>query len=317
MIINVVVAGLLLLSPVGTGEPQPNPGGTQVEGFQDETKAGVKLTNSQIIITGTGRGGKSDGYRLKRPCWYEPTENAADMLDLQRESWPSTAWIPEEQKARKENLEKFEEKIGEEGRWWTIAHDSSDPNGLACQLAMESYVFVPPGTTPPAGITFEELADIARAALTVPEPKIELNPDAKSYVNLNTWVWLGDAEETVRSVTATLPGIMSATVTATLDSISIESGTDDDRATVVTTDCTEGGTPYAKGAKEEEFACGVQYHRASIDQPRDVYELTVTSAWDVEVQDAEVPFAYEPIEASATRDVPVGEVQSTVRKGTP
>ncbi|MFJ2031547.1 hypothetical protein [Streptosporangium sp. NPDC087985] len=302
---NVVVAGLTLLAPAGPGG---GGGGqdVQVQGYQNGRTAGVSLKNSQIVISGNGRGGKSDGYRLKRPCWYEPTQNAEEMLDFKQRT---THVDPDDLKTRPETLKPFVEKIGQEGRWWTIAHDSSDPNGLSCQLAMETYVFVPPNTTPPGGITLQDLVDIARAALTVPEPKIELNPDARSYVNLPTWVWLDNAGETTRSVTATLPGVMSATVVATLADLTIDPGTDGGRAEV-RKDCGPAGTPYAKG---RTFTCGVTYRRASADQSRDVYTLTVTSVWNVGVQDNVVPVVYDPIQVSATRDVEVGEVQSTVR----
>ncbi len=306
MIMKVVVAGLMLLASADPGGGGGGGGGVDVRTSQGKNYRAVELTNSRIVLSGNGRGGKSDGYRLKRPCWYEPAQNAEEMMDFQR-------WVTRvdryEPKTRSETLKKFQEKLGEKGRWWTIAHDSSDPNGLSCQLAMDSYVFVPPNTTPPGGITLQELIDIARAALTVPEPKIKLSPDARSYVNLPTWVWLDGVGETTRSVTATLPGVMSATVTAVLKNIEIDSGTEEDRAEVKE-ECGPTGKPYAKGG---EFTCGVTYLRASADQPRDVYTLTVTSVWEVGVQADVVPFAYDPIQVGATRDVEVGEVQSTVR----
>jgi hypothetical protein len=309
MIGNVLVAGLLLLAPIP-------PGGTSGTGYQKGREAGVILRDSQIIVSGDGAGGTSDGYRVKRPCWYEPGMNADDMLKTQRESKPS--WIPATEWNRHlESLKQFEAEAGKEGRWWTQAYNEADPDATACLLAMEPYVFVPPGATPPGGITLAELADIARAALTVPKPKIQLNPDAKSYVNLGTWVWLDNGGENTRSVTATLPGVMSATVVATQKNITIDPGTKDEKRAVVKKDCGQTGKPYFKGATEDDLDCGVIYLRASVDLPREVYELTVTSAWDVAVQDNVVPFAYDPIEMSATRDVPVGEVQSTVRRGTP
>ncbi|MBB2909639.1 enoyl reductase [Streptosporangium becharense] len=306
MIMNVIVAGLLLLDP---GPPSP-----QGDGFQDGRRVGVQLANSKIVITGTGLGARSDGYRIKRPCWYEPGNNAADMLQSQesvRDWWFRYTDNPTEEKYQ-EFLKQFRDRVGQEGRWWSPAYNSADPGGLACWMGLEPFVWVPPGTTPPAGITVAELAEIARAALTVPEPEIELNPDAKSYVNLPTWVWLSGVGETTRSVTATLPGVMSATVTATLSEVRIDPGTTADRAEVKE-DCGPAGRPYTKGGA---FTCGVRYLRASIDQPRDVYELTVTSVWtvDVDAEGGEVPFDYDPVEVGATRDVPVGEVQSTVRR---
>ncbi|GAA3132079.1 hypothetical protein GCM10017600_19270 [Streptosporangium carneum] len=306
MIGKVIVAGLLMFA---SAPPGGGTGNTTVESSQKDRTVAVTLKDSQIVITGTGLSGRSDGYRVKRPCWYEPGKNAADMLKEQQDSKPT--WIPEtEWRRHLDSLKQFEEKVGKEGRWWTRGYNAADPDALSCLAGLEPYVFVPPNTTPPSGITVTELADIARAALTVPEPKIKLNPDARSYVNLPTWVWLDDVGQTTRSVTATLPGVMSATVTATFDSVKIKSGTTSTRAEV-REKCGPGGKPYTKGA---EFDCGVRYLRASADQPRDVYTMTVTSVWTVTANVAGVQ--YDPIQADATRDVPVGEVQSTVRTGT-
>lgn len=307
MIMNVVVAGLLLLS---SGGDDPGGGGGKV--VQRGPTVGLRLENSRIVVTGTGVSGKSDGYRIKRPCWYEPSKTAADMLQNQetaRDWWFRYTPGATEEKYQ-EFLKQFKEKVGRQGRWWAPAYNGADPDGLSCWNGLNPFVWVPPGTTPPAGITVEELIEIARAALTVPEPKIRLNPDARSYVNLPTWVWLGDVGATTRSVTATIPGFMSATVTATLSDVRIDPGTTSDRAEKEER-CGPGGRPYAKG---ERFTCGVRYLHASADRPRGVYELTVTSVWTVAVQ-GNVAGAYQPIQASATRDVPVGEVQSTVKGG--
>ena len=103
---------------------------------------------------------------------------------------------------------------------------------------------------------------------------------------------------------------MSATVVATLPT-SRSRRVRDRAEVVVRKGCGPTGKPYAKGARR--FTCGVTLRRASVDQPREVYELTVTSVWPVAVQDDVVPFAYDPIQAQVTRDVPVGEVQSTVK----
>ncbi|MFI6501449.1 hypothetical protein [Nonomuraea typhae] len=301
-LLSVVAAGVLLLDP----------GGQQGKGFQDGRTAGVELAFSKIVISGNGaKGGKSDGYQIKRPCWYEPGPDAGEMLKTQEDV--RAYWFRTNPNGTEEEFEKFlkqfKDKIGQPGRWWTPAYNEADNRGRACWGGLDPFVWVPPGTTPPSGITLAELAEIARAALTVPEPTIKLNPDAKSYVNLPTWVWLDDLGETRRSVTAAIPGVMSATVTATLEDIKIDPGTDARRAEV-RQQCGTGGRPYVKGG---EFTCGVRYLRASVDQDRKVYVLTVTTVWPVEVEDDVVPFQYAPVQVQAQRDVPVGEVQSTVR----
>lgn len=291
-----------------------DPGGPHGEGFQNGRTVGVRLENSTIVLSGNGVGSKGDGYRIKRPCWYEPGKGAEEMLQTQEQlqSW----WFHTHPGGTEQRfqgfLKQFKDKVGKPGRWWSPAYNSADPNGLSCWTGLQGAVWMPPGTAPPAGITQEDLLQIARAALTVPEPQINLNPNIKSYVNLPTWVWLAGTGPTTRSVTATLPGVMSATVTATLKDIRIDPGTTPDRAEV-RENCGATGHPYVKGGT---FTCGVNYLRASIDQPRKVYTLTVTTVWPVTSggNQAVVPFTYDPVEATVTKDTSVGEIQSTVRR---
>ncbi|WP_433437757.1 hypothetical protein [Nonomuraea sp. CA-141351] len=305
-LIPLAVAALTMLG----GHVDDQPDG---RAFKDGSTVGVDLFNSKIVISGNGaRGGRGDGYVLKRPCWYEPGLDATEMLKTQeglRDYFFKFTKNPSDDKF-KQFLKQFEDKVGKAGRWWGPAYNASDPKGEACFADLDPFVFVPPGTTPPAGITIQELAEIARAALTVPEPTVKLNPDAKSYVNLPTWVWLEGIGEPRRSVTATIPGVMSATVVATLQDIKIDPGTTKDRAEVHEDGCGTSGKPYTKGA---EFSCGVRYLRSSIDQPREKYTLTVTTVWPVQVTDNVVPFQFAPVEVGATRDVPVGEIQSNVK----
>ncbi|WP_248961861.1 hypothetical protein [Sphaerisporangium perillae] len=299
-----VLAASLVTAPAG------DPGGPIGDGFQNDRTSGVVLRNSKIVLSGNGLGAKSDGYRVQRPCWYEPGDNADAMLDRQENV--RDFWFHTHPNGTEEDYERFlkqyKDKVGKDGRWWTPAYNAADPDGLSCWTGLEGAVWVPAGTTPPGGITLQELYQLARAALTVPEPKIELSPDVKSYVNLPTWVWLTGIGETSRSVTAEIPGVMSATVTATLDRVEIKSGAPAGRAEVKE-DCGATGHPYAKGGT---FSCGVVYLRASIDQPRKVYVMSVTTVWPV--TGAGVGFAFQPVQATVTRDIPVGEVQSTVRK---
>ncbi|MBO3745148.1 hypothetical protein J5X84_03640 [Streptosporangiaceae bacterium NEAU-GS5] len=313
LVVGLAAALLVVMAP-SASQAYAGPGGPHGEGFQYGRTVGVQLENSSIVLSGTGLGGgKGDGYRIKRPCWYEPGKSAEDMLKTQenlRAFWFHTHPHGTEEQFQ-EFLKQFKDHVGEAGRWWSPAYNSADPGGMSCWSDLLGAVWVPQGQTPQGGITVDELLQIARAALTVPEPQVQLSPDAKSYVNLPTWVWLGGNAPTTRSVTATLPGVMSATITATLKGITIDPGTGSDRAEVKE-NCGAAGKPYAKGGT---FTCGVRYLRASIDQPRKVYALTVTTNWPVTANAnlAVVPFIFDPVEATVTRDVPVGEVQTTVR----
>ncbi|MGW4637666.1 hypothetical protein ACWEN6_04015 [Sphaerisporangium sp. NPDC004334] len=294
--------------------PMADPGGPMGEGYQNDRTSGVVLRNSKIVLSGDGLGAKSDGYRVKRPCWYEPGDNADTMLNRQQDQSVREFWFHTHPDGTEQDfnafIKQYKDKVGENGRWWVPAYNAADPDGLSCWTGLEGAVWVPEGGTPPGGITLEELYQLARAALTVPEPQIKLSPDVKSYVNLPTWVWLAGAGQTTRSVTAEIPGVMSATVTATLARVEIKSGAPAGRAEVKD-DCGPTGHPYVKGGV---FRCGVRYLRASVDQPRKVYVMSVTSVWPV-TGGGDVGFAFQPVQATATRDVPVGEVQTTVRDG--
>ncbi|WP_203888173.1 hypothetical protein [Planotetraspora kaengkrachanensis] len=288
-----------------------DPGGPQGGGWQDGRSAGVTLSDSSIVLSGNGLGGRADGYRVPRPCWYEPGKSAEEMLQSQESV--RTMWFRTNPGATEEEYEEFlkqyKDKVGQPGRWWSPAYNSADPDGMSCWAGLEGALWVPPGTTPPGGITAQELLQIARAALTVPEPTINLNPDAKSYVNLPTWVWLDGIGATTRSVTATLPGVMSATVTATLDRTEVGSVPGGSRAEIANACGTTG-----QRDQSAAFTCGVKYLRSSADLPRP-YSLTVTTFWDVAgTSTAGIGLTFAPVEVTVERGVAVGEVQSTVRR---
>lgn len=300
----VLVAALLF-------DPRPVHNGSEVT--QNDNTTTLTLENSKIVVTGDGlRAGKRDGFQIPRPCWYEPGLDPQSMLKSQKELRPFYFRFTKNatEEGFNEFIKQFEDKVGQDGRWWGPAYNASDPKGQLCFAALDPFVFVPPGTTPPSGITARQLAEIARAALTVPDPVIKMNPDAKSYVNLPTFVWVDGVGATRRTVTATIPGFMTATATATLQNIKIDPGTTGERAEVREDGCGTTGRPYTKGA---EFTCGVRYLRASIDQPREAYQLTVTTVWPVQATGDVPATQLEPMQAQATRDVPVGEVQANVR----
>ncbi|WP_327585480.1 hypothetical protein OHA25_59195 [Nonomuraea sp. NBC_00507] len=312
-LISFVTAGLLLLPSLSAQDPGRE-GDTSARGSQTG-KSGknlfAEIESKRVKVYGSGtKGGKGDGFRMKRPCWYEPFLNADDAADFFTKGRDSANRHRINEESRREFEQPFVDRRGQEGTWWTPAYNRGDPAGAACWATLQQFLFVPPGVTPPSGITLEQLAEIARASMTVPEQTVKLNPDARSFVNLPTHVWLEGIGETSRSVTAEIPGVMSVTLVATLQDIKIDPGTTKERAEVTESGCGTAGKPYVRGG---EFACGVRYLRSSIDQPRETYPLTVTAVWPVEVQGNVVPFQFAPVELGVTRDVPVGEIQSNVK----
>ncbi|WP_245764913.1 hypothetical protein [Nonomuraea jiangxiensis] len=273
--------------------------------------AQVARAGSRLTISGDGaKNGKGDGYTVKRPCWYEPFLNAQEMIDLHTKGVGNARRAAIHEESHRAFIAPFLEKEGQEGLWWATNYMLNDPAGAACAAALEQFLFVPPNTTPPAGITLQQLAEIARAAMTVPQHTINLNPDAKSFVNLPTWVWIEGIGQPRRTVTASIPGFMSVTVVATLQDIKIDPGTTAERAEIHVEGCGPTGKPYVKGG---QFTCGVRYLRSSIDQGQEKYPLTVTTVWPVQVVDNVVPVTFPPVEVDTSRDVQVGEIQSNVR----
>ncbi|MET8861496.1 hypothetical protein ABZW11_00935 [Nonomuraea sp. NPDC004580] len=301
---------MLMVSSLMVGYQAPpdeaDPPDVNVRGGGEGRTRHLDISTDTIKISGS-KGGEGDGYRIKRPCWYEPAGNAEEMF--RKISDPRGNRTQADTDRFREFIQPFKDKLGQEGLWWVPAYNKADPNGAACWAGLELFVFAPPNTTPPSGITLEQLAEVARAALTVPKPTIKLNPDAKSYVNLPTWVWLDGIGEPTRTVTASIPGVMSVTLVATLKEIKIDPGTSQDRAEVTESGCGAAGRPFTKSGT---FSCGVRYLHSSIDQPGEKYTLTVSTVWPVEVADNTVPVQFAPVEVSATRDVPVGEIQSNV-----
>ncbi|WP_207755919.1 hypothetical protein [Nonomuraea cypriaca] len=306
-LISVIAVALLLF-----GESPPPDPGDQATVTRDGRNVTTEIAlPGELNVFGDGvKRGRGDGYRIKSPCWHEPFMNAEDMLKFQTDPRTHAKRILADEESFLAHTQQFRDKKDQEGFWWTPNYDAADPEGSACYGELEQFVFVPPNTTPPSGITLEQLAEIARASMTVPEHTIKLNPDAKSFVNLPTWVWLEGIGEPRRTVTAEIPGFMSVTVVATLQSIKIDPGTTEERAETHQEGCGVGGKPYTKGGT---FACGVRYLRSSIDQPGEKYTLGVSTVWPVEVVDNVVPVEFPPVEVETTRDVEVGEIQSNVR----
>jgi enoyl reductase len=166
-----------------------------------------------------------------------------------------------------------------------------------------------------ANIPPHDLAEFALSMMTLPVPTFQLSPQAKSYVNLPTFL-TGVTGIGERDVTAALPG-ESVTVTATTSSTN-----------PITTLTTPNGTPYTNcglnGTRESSAQinaagagavpdCGVVYQQPSTQYAQG-YPLSVSVTWDVAWQEtvggnAGGQFPAIPM-PSAQVNVPVAEIQS-------
>ena len=116
----------------------------------------------------------------------------------------------------------------------------------------------------------------------MPTLKLKLSPAGKTYVNLPTFLWTGNPA--LITVTATIPGYMSVTVTAQPGQPQIAPGTAN--ATPYT-NCGPNGSHYTASSPQVTGAgpgsqpdCGVVYQAPSTAAPLG-YTMQVTVPWIV------------------------------------
>lgn len=153
----------------------------------------------------------------------------------------------------------------------------------------------------------EAMVRSLQATLQVPTPTIKLGPDPSdnewdmAVVGHPVWLWT-DAPRTASSV-STGEG-MTIAIKATLGVLSFDMG---DGATV---GCTQW-TPYDASvpAGTPSPTCGHTYEKASL--PQGSYTVSATATWTAEWS----AMGYTgtlPLRSTASREVPVGELQAVV-----
>lgn len=141
-----------------------------------------------------------------------------------------------------------------------------------------SPVWVPAGTPPPVvPVPPEVLEAIARQFMddTLRMPDVNFNPNTRTFVNLDTWMWFDPAAMQPVSVTATA-GATSVTVTATPSQVSV-GGLPPDSSSDTT--CAGGGTPWSAGATTTD--CYLKFGQSSGGQPGGKWPFTVSMSWQV------------------------------------
>ncbi|MFD3313095.1 hypothetical protein [Streptomyces sp. NPDC058694] len=315
-------------------------GGFDGSGSQQETETsgGSSGPSLESRVSFTVQGGSqptssgpltSTSANWKPPaCWYEPYWEAKDFKTFMEAQWSiyesagGSDGGTADDKARYKEGEPYEDfnadKNGK-GMWWVAVENpgmKDEPAAGACQ---RDPFWVNNGEDPyvPQAIDTETLAGLAYQQTKVPDTEISSAPEAKSTVNLPTWVWLDKATFKTVSVTADLPGTgLWATTTAKPVSLHVEPGTDDAETYPSSGECAindDGsiGEPYAKGKAEKTPPCGVRYLRSSGDDP---YELRATLTWEISWEGAGNTAGDLPNGTFATTtEVPVQEIQSVNR----
>ncbi|MFF2260006.1 hypothetical protein [Streptomyces albidoflavus] len=305
----------LLTHPARADElPDTSTGGsTGGSGGGDSQEVGAQVQNSTIKISQIkgGGGGKKGNLApidvdWEPPaCWYEPVytpeqlkkaveDDSISAVGL-HEFWPQSSFQEHYDEGKpRDNFDLYEDEastaegyknynVGKGGYFWRgVAPDDSHPDSWNCGRLM---FWMPDNQVPqiPNAPTPQMLAEYAYEHVKVPDTEVEVRPQARSTVNLPTWVWLdkGKFEDVV--VRAELPRTnLYAETTAHPVSLTLEPGTEDAETFPADGTCRindDGsiGSPYKKGSADQDPPCGITYLRAS-DEP---YQLSASITWEI------------------------------------
>ncbi|MEU4997471.1 hypothetical protein [Streptomyces sp. NPDC021622] len=331
--------------PGGTTKPpteEPSGGGADKNGNLSAGVSSIKLS----YPSGGDGGGKQGNLAPIDPnweppaCWYEPAFTSAELkkfVDTDgggdvgiHESWfGKELWTDHYRdgkpadnfdlhKPTNSSADGYKDyNEGKDGRFWRgVAPDSSDPKSWDCGRIM---FWVPDGEIPddPNAPTPEMLAEYAYDKVKVPDTEVELKPEAKSTVNLPTWVWLDKGTFKEVKVRAELPNTpLWAETTAKPKSLHLEPGTPDAETFPASGECkinADGsiGTPYTKGKSKQDPPCGIKYLRATNGKP---YQLKASVTWEISWEGSQGTGDDLPDGTfETTQDMNVQEIQSINR----
>ncbi|MFF6949637.1 hypothetical protein ACFZAD_13380 [Streptomyces iakyrus] len=328
--------------PVG-GEAAPPPQGGS------DGKGGLSASVSNIRVTypsGGDGGGKEGNLGTVDPdwkppaCWYEPAfspEQLKKFVDSDgggdvgiHESWFGKGLWTDHYRdgkpadnfdlkaATNSSAEGYKDyNLGKDGYFWRgVAPDPDAAESWDCGRIM---FWVDAGEVPddPNAPTPKTLAEYTYNKVKVPETEVELKPEAKSTVNLPTWVWLDKGTFKDVKVRAALPNTgLWAETTAKPVALHLDPGTEDAEVFPASGDCAindDGsiGTPYTKGAADKTPPCGIRYLRATDGAP---YQLSASVTWKITWEGSDGSAGDLPDGTfETTQDMNVQEIQSINR----
>ncbi len=254
-------------------------------------------------------------------CWMAPGYTQAQMLSVLaglEQAVKAGGGTPAELGSLQRYIAEVRSNTSTNGKWWIPSYLNT-PAGITCLANLPPWVWVPAGQAAPAAdnpLTPLQLAELAEAALRVPKLNLRLNPAPKTYVNLPTFLWTDNPA--LITVTATIPGYLSETVTARPGIPQIVPGTSN--ATSFT-NCGPRGSHYTAGSPQVTKAgpgsqpdCGVVYQAPSTAAPLG-YTMQVTVPWMV-TWTGNGPLPGAAPTQLGTAQVPVDEIQSVNNGGT-
>ncbi|WP_328768965.1 hypothetical protein [Streptomyces sp. NBC_00286] len=323
--------------------PTPPPQGPSGGSSGNMLTARADATSIKVTQVSGGKSGSSskglapvDPNWTPPPCWYEPVatpqqlKNGVEQLkkggDLVRVT-PSLSWGEDlmvnhyekgdQQSDGEEGYKNF--NVGKDGMFWRGVVNKNMANDIDAYDCERTLFWQDANTIPDdeRAPTPDVLAAYAYDKIHVPGTDVELKPEAKSTVNLPTWVWLDKATFKDVKVRAELPntGVWAET-TAKPVALHLEPGTEDAQTFPASGDCEindDGsiGTPYTKGDAGKTPPCGLTYLRASSGEP---YQLTASVTWEISWEGSGGAAGDLPNGTfETTQDMNVQEIQSINR----
>ncbi|MFF1717436.1 hypothetical protein [Streptomyces sp. NPDC058268] len=292
------------------GEGSKPPGDDSSQGTASGAELGAEVSRSRIVLKQSGGGtAKPSAGALaaidpnwKPPaCWYEPLATPKQLKDATQglkkggllsvnfgRRWGKDLLVDAFDKGEPTFTDTPTKNynVGKKGMFWrAVARQdrANDPEILDCS---KNLFWQDAGSVPedPNAPTPETLAAYAYDKIRVPDTEIELKPQAKSTVNMPTWVWLDRAVFKGVTVRADLPNTpLYAVTTAKPVALHLEPGTKDAKIFPASGDCPVNedgsiGTPYTKGASQQDPSCGIAYLRATNGKP---YRLKASVTWEI------------------------------------
>lgn len=308
----------LLVSPTSAyafGEDDDHPPRETPAGDASGDTLTAEATATRIKVTQVNGGASGESPQTLAPvdpnwkppaCWYEPVATPQELkTGVERLKkgqgeavtipvTPSLGWGPdlmvnnyEKGKEQTDGVKSYKNfNLGKDGKFWRgVVNEERryDPEAYSCDKLMfwQAAGALPKIEHAP---TPDVLAAYAYAQVHVPDTKVELRPEARSTVNLPTWVWLDKGTFKAVKVRAELPGTgVWAETTAKPISLHLDPGTKDATTFPAGGECTVNkdggiGAPYSKGNAEKSPPCGVTYLRATGDHPN---ELKASVTWEI------------------------------------
>ncbi|MGW0361897.1 hypothetical protein [Streptomyces sp. NPDC002990] len=305
--VGTTATALALIPAAATADipPTDSRGGETTAGRQGQTLYS-NVTYSPAAAGNDNSGGSGSAKRFTAAgnwtppaCWYEP-RTAAEFKAHVEDMYTSTVNYPGQHSYAKSAVGQYRDiyKDGkyknynldkaDQGAFWVAVRDKNRENEPGASACSDLPEWVENGTPPPfrQAVTPEILAQSAYSRISIPDSEVTLAPAANTKVNLPTWAWLDRSVFKPVSVTATLSAggtTLSATVTATAQSMRLKPGTQDATLHPGSGECALNpgggiGTPFTAGSENQTPPCGVTYLRSS---GGGTYPLQATVTWTV------------------------------------